>query len=187
MKKIFFIFITLMIANTAIGQTVVGDATLPNTKTYQSHELVLNGAGLREKLWFDLYAAGLFLNEKNSNASEIVANDQPMAIHLVILSGLLSKKKMIGAFRDGFENTNDAATVKKLKPQIDNFISFLSEEIEVSDSYDIIYTKEKGNELYKNGKLLGAIEGLEFKKALFNIWLSKNPVDDDLKDNLLGN
>ncbi|WP_010177465.1 chalcone isomerase family protein [Aquimarina agarilytica] len=187
MKKVLLALVALMMLNSAVAQTVIGDATLPNNKTYESHELILNGAGLREKLWFDLYAAGLFLKEKNTDADAVVAADQPMAIHLVILSGMLSKKKMIGAFRDGFENTNDKATVQKLQSKIDKYVSFISEEISVSDRYDIIYTTEKGNELYKNGKLLGAIEGLEFKKALFNIWLSKEPVDDDLKDSMLGN
>ncbi len=186
MKKVLLGLVALMMLNSTLAQTVIGDATLPNNKTYESHELILNGAGLREKLWFDLYAAGLFLEKKNTNANYILEADKPMAMHLVILSGLLSKKKMIGAFRDGFENTNDEATIKKLQTKIDKFISFLYEEISVSDRYDIIYTTEKGSELYKNGKLLGTIEGLEFKKALFNIWLSKDPVDDDLKDDMLG-
>ncbi len=187
MKRVLLALAALMMLNSTVAQTVVGDATLPNNKTYESHELILNGAGLREKLWFDLYAAGLFLEKKNDNAAAIVAGDEAMAIHMVILSRLISKKKLIGAFKEGFENTNDEAVIKKLQPKIDKFISFLgNDEIGIGDKYDVIYTKEKGNELFKNGKLLGAIEGLEFKKALFNIWLSKEPVDDDLKDDMLG-
>ena len=39
---------------------------------------------------------------------------------------------------------------------------------------------------YKNDKELGTIEGMEFKKALFGIWLSNRPADDDLKEAMLG-
>jgi hypothetical protein len=38
---------------------------------------------------------------------------------------------------------------------------------------------------YKNGIEKGVVQGKEFKKALFGIWLSGNPADDDLKEDLL--
>ena len=38
----------------------------------------------------------------------------------------------------------------------------------------------------KNGVKKGTIEGLDFKKALFGIWLGNKPADDDLKDGMLG-
>ena len=50
------------------AQTEVGDATLPNTMSLEGADLVLNGAGLREKLWIDLYAGGLYLPSKSSDA-----------------------------------------------------------------------------------------------------------------------
>ena len=37
----------------------------------------------------------------------------------------------------------------------------------------------------KNGKFKGVVAGLEFKKALFNIWLSNNPADANLKKAML--
>ena len=38
----------------------------------------------------------------------------------------------------------------------------------------------------KNGKLLTTIRGLEFKKALFGIWLGEKPADKNLKKGMLG-
>ena len=187
MKKILsFLLLITAVATTTFAQTKVGEVTFPNKKQFGSHELVLNGAGMREKLWFDLYAAGLYLNKKNSNASAIASADEKMAIHMVIQSSILSTKKMIGALRDGFEDTNSEATIKKIQPKIDTFISFLKDEINIDDSYTIVYEPAKGCEFFKNEKLLGTLEGMDFKTALFNIWLAKDPVDDDLKNNMLG-
>ena len=39
--------------------------------------------------------------------------------------------------------------------------------------------------VYKNGKEVGVVEGLDFKKALFAIWLGEDPADDDLKEAML--
>ncbi|GAA6767582.1 hypothetical protein AAFH68_35310 [Flavobacterium sp. CGRL1] len=38
----------------------------------------------------------------------------------------------------------------------------------------------------KNEILKGKIQGFDFKKALFGIWLSDKPVDETLKKHLLG-
>ena len=35
-------------------------------------------------------------------------------------------------------------------------------------------------------KKKGVIEGYDFKKALFGIWLGDNPADEGLKEGLLG-
>ena len=52
--------------------------------------------------------------------------------------------------------------------------------------FDITYQPGKGVVAYKNGKEKGTIEGMDFKKALFGIWLSNDPADDDLKEAMLG-
>ena len=44
----------------------------------------------------------------------------------------------------------------------------------------------KGVLTFKNSKLLSTITGLDFKRSLFGIWLSDDPVDDDLKEGMLG-
>lgn len=40
--------------------------------------------------------------------------------------------------------------------------------------------------VYKNGTKKGSIDGLDFKKALFGIWLCNKPADEDLKEGMLG-
>ncbi len=186
MKKIALLLISLFLCLPLLAQTKVGDATLSNTFKVDTHELILNGAGLREKLWFDLYACGLYLQNKNTSASSITTTDQPMVMHLEILSRLLSKKKMIGAFKDGFNNTNTPETINILEQKFTTFISFLHEDIEVGDKYNLVYTPTTGTTLFKNNNKLGTIESPLFKTAIFNIWLSQNPVDSDLKEKLLG-
>lgn len=169
----------------AEAQTQVGDATLPNTITIGGSDLVLNGAGMREKVVFDLYAGGLYLQSKSTDASTIINADETMAIKLDIVSGLISSKKMIKAVNDGFKKSMNGDT-SSMTDKIEAFKGFFSDKIVKTNVFDIAYIKGKGSVVYKNGEEVGVIEGLEFKKALFGIWLGNKPADDDLKEAMLG-
>jgi len=187
MKKVILTIMVLLSVLTSFAQTKVGDAILPNKLNLESNELILNGSGLREKLWFDLYACGLYLQSKSTNASEIVNGDEPMGIHLEILSSLLSKKKLTDAFNEGVGKTNSEEVVKRIESKLDTFLNFVENEITVGDKYTIVYTPDTGTSFYINNKKKGTIKGLEFKSAIFNIWLASSPVDGDLKNELLSN
>ena len=52
--------------------------------------------------------------------------------------------------------------------------------------YDFIYVPGKGVEIYKNGQLASTIQGLDFKKAMFGIWLCDKPAQESLKEAMLG-
>ncbi len=185
MKKYLLALVAVCSLTFSQAQTVVGDATLPNTMTVEGTDLVLNGAGMREKVIFDLYAGGLYLASKKSDAAAIVNADETMAMKLDIVSGMVSSKKMIGAVDDGFDASMNGDT-SSLDAQITKFKGFFSDKIVKTNVFDITYVKGKGTVVYKNGKEVGMIPGLEFKKALFGIWLGSNPADDDLKEAMLG-
>ena len=185
MKKLMFIMIAVFSVNLMSAQTEVGGAEIPNSLNFEGKTMVLNGAGVREKMWIDLYAGGLYLTEKSSNAASIVSSNAPMAIKLHIVSKLISSEKMVDAVNEGFENST-GGNMKNIQPQIEQFRGLFSEEIKKNDVFDLVYLPEKGVNVYKNGKIKGSIEGMEFKKALFGIWLSNRPADDDLKNAMLG-
>ena len=64
-----FILILFAVASLSMGtvsaQVTISDVTLPATMDAAGTSLMLNGGGLREKLWFDLYVGGLYLEAKN--------------------------------------------------------------------------------------------------------------------------
>lgn len=185
MKKVIIVFMALFSAGLTFAQTEVGGVNLPNTETFQGETLKLNGAGVREKLWIDLYAGGLYLSNKSSSASEIMSANEPMSIKLHIVSKLITSEKMMDAVNEGFENSTNGNT-KPLSAKIKKFQDFFMDEIVKDDVFDIVYLPSQGVVVFKNDKELGVIEGMDFKKALFGIWLSNKPADDDLKEAMLG-
>ncbi len=184
MKNLLLLLMAVVVSSTAVAQKKVGGVTLPATQTFQNHSLQLNGAGVREKLWIDLYAAGLYLDQKNQNAQEILNADKPMAIKLHIVSKLITSDKMVEAVTEGFENSTNGNTAP-IQDEINQLLGFFREDIQKNDVFDLVYLPNKGVVAFKNGKERGVVTGKDFKKALFGIWLSNRPADDGLKDDLL--
>lgn len=184
MKKLLFMFIAVIISSAGNAQTKVGGVILPATQEFQGKTLHLNGAGVRSKLWIDLYAAGLYLQKPSTSAQQVLQAEEPMGFRLHIVSKLISSSKMVDAVTEGFEKSTNGNTAP-IQKEIDQLLGFFREDISKNDIFDLIYVPGKGTVAYKNGKESGSIKGLEFKKALFGIWLSNHAADDKLKDNLL--
>jgi len=185
MKKITVLLFTLISILSVNAQIEVGDATLPKTVKFNNETLTINGYGMREKFVFDIYACGLYLKSKSNSASKISKADETMAIKLHVVSGLMSRSKMEDAFREGMEKSTNG-NIGPYKERLDKFLGYIKGEIEVDQVYDIVYEKGKGTVFYKNGKEKGYVTGVDFKEAMFNIWLGNKPVDKGLKGSLLG-
>lgn len=183
MKYLFSIF-TLILGFNVSAQLTIEGVTLPATLQINSTELVLNGGGLREKYFLDLYVGGLYLDAKSTKANDIISADKPMAIRIEIVSKLISSDKMVDAIEDGMEKSTDGKT-DGISKEIEEFKSAFSEEIVVGDIYNLVYVPGEGFTIYKNDKKMKTIKGLKFKQAAFGIWLCDDPADDDLKEGML--
>ena len=182
---ILFLFISLLPVSNLWSKEISG-ITMPDKLSADGQEMILNGAGVREKFFMDIYVGGLYLQEKSSNAADIIKAKTPMAIRLHIVSGLVSSEKMSDATREGFEKATDN-DLSGIEDKVDRFIAlFKQEEITKKDVFEFIYQPDRGVKVYKNEKHLDTLEGYDFKKALFGIWLSDDPVQDSLKEGMLG-
>jgi hypothetical protein len=159
-------------------------AELPATFQVPGSKLVLNGVGSRTKYLMRMYNAGLYLPERSKDAAAIVAGNSPMAIRLQITSGMVTQEKLVESLNEGFEKSTGGKT-EVIRAQIDDFRKVLAVEIAKGDVIDLVYLPDPGVVVAKNGKKLGVVQGIAFKRALFGIWLSDNPVDAGLKKSLL--
>ena len=108
-----------------------------------------------------------------------------MAVKFQITSGLVDSEKMEEAVREGFEHSTNG-NIAPIKNKIEGFINIFKAKISLNDVYEFIYLPGKGLGVYKNGVKSAVIGGLEFKKALFGIWLCDKPAQADLKALMLG-
>ncbi len=178
-------FVLCLLAALWIGGVNASSEPFAAQRSFAGEDLILNGSGQRTKAFFKLYTAGLYLRAKSSAADAIVKADEPMAMRLLITSSMITSEKMESAIREGFaKSARDNAGA--LQTRIDQFVGAFKPEIAEGDVYDIVYSPGKGTSVSKNGKVTATIDGLDFKQALFGIWLGEQPVQQDLKAKLLG-
>ncbi|WP_438966934.1 chalcone isomerase family protein [Flavobacterium sp.] len=183
-KQILALFLVVFATFSLNAQKTVSGVKVDEKLSLEGKDLTLNGAGIREKMWIDLYVGSLYVTKKSTDAQSIIDSKDAAAIQLNIVSGMISSEKMISAVNEGFENSTNKNTAP-LKAKIDKFKGFFTDKIVKGDKFIIMYN---GSEVtvYKNGVKKGSVDGHDFKKALFGIWLGKKPADDDLKDGMLG-
>ena len=182
--KTYLLALSLVVSSLSVAQNEIAGIELPNSVQIESDQAKLNGAGIREKFWIDLYASGLYLREKSNDADQVMTGKTPMGIKIHIVSKLISSDKMKSAVEEGFQSSTNEQT-GPLRDKIDKFISFFEDEIVENDVFDIFYHPDFGVKVFKNDQLQGTIQGASFKQALFGIWFCDDPADDDLKNAML--
>lgn len=169
------------------GSEVAG-IKLDDSVRIGSQNLVLNGAGLRVKVFFKVYAAGLYLSEKAGSTAAVLALAGPKRVSMTMLRDLTAQD-LIDALGEGMRNNNPAAEFEMLKPRVERLNAIMS-AIGAAKSGNVImldYLPESGTQVSLNGEPKGeAIAGDDFYRALLRIWLGDNPVDSSLKKALLG-
>ena len=147
---------------------------------------MLSSFGVRSKMWVNVYVQVLYLTIITQDAKEIVDGNTEMAIRIQIASNMVSSNKFSRSLINELEKSA-GKDLESLRPKIDLLINMLKDEIVKDDVFNMVYNpKDSSMWIYKNDKLKGKVKGMDFKKAFFGIWLSEKPVDQDLKNNLLG-
>ncbi len=188
-KKIFSVAESIMIIvllTLPVIAREIGGINMPEGLNAGKQQLILNGAGVREKFFLDIYSIGLYLIKKNQNAQKIMEMDEPMAIKMHIVSRMVTPEKMARNVNDGFVRST-GGNIASIKDRNDKMISVFKKGIKKGDIYELIYMPKIGVRISKNGKLKQTIKGLDFKKALFGIWIADPPLSETLKDQMLGN
>ena len=181
MKRIAIAMILLTLAIPALARELKG-VSMPDRITVEGKQVVLNGMGLRTKMTFKVYVAGLYVETATKNANMILASDQIRRVEMVMMRDL-GKEKIAEAVESGFEK-NSKAKMPALKARLDQFVAGLT-DLKEGDKLVITYVPDKGINVQSGAKTI-AIEGKDFADAMFAVWLGEYPVDEDLKEGMLG-
>ena len=160
----------------------LAEVTMPDTVQVGGTTLVLNGMGLRTKFMVKVYVAGLYLEQKSSDASAILQADAAKRIVMHFLHGA-SKSQIANGFDDSF-NDNAPDARKVVKDEIKQFLGVL-EPLKEGDEMVFTYVPGMGTTCTINGKEKLTIVGKAFGTVLFSVWLGPKPPNADLKKGIL--
>jgi long-chain acyl-CoA synthetase len=151
-----------------------------------SNELLLNGAGLRTKVFIKVYVGALYATQKASTATALLEAVSPRRMSLRLLRDL-DADALYGALRDGLMDNNSEAELLALKAPVDQFADLIKKiaNVRSGDTVAIDFTSD-GVGVSLNGEARGKVSNTAFARALLKVWLGDNPVDASLKKALLG-
>ncbi len=187
MKHLMIAAIAALSFNLAAALEVAGVKFDDKTRVGSS-ELVVNGAGVRKKAVFKVYAIALYLPAKSGDAAAVMAAKGAKRISISLLRDL-SARQFIEALQEGMANNHSEAEMAALKDRLQQFSDTIlaAGEPKTGTSVVIDWLPESGTRLTVNGQMKGKdIAGEDFYQALLAIWLGNKPAQADLKQELLG-
>ncbi len=169
---------------TSASAVEVSGVEVRDTLDAGGETLTLNGAGVRSRFFVKLYVAALYLPEASTDASAILAADEPQAIALHVTSGRINSDNMTEATLDGFKKST-GGNLGPIKGEVDQLLTVFASEISEGDVFDLVYVPGEGVQVIKNGELGDTIGDRRFKEALFGIWIGHDPAQGGLKKDML--
>jgi hypothetical protein len=166
----------------------VAGVRFDNTIQLGGSPLVLNGAGVRYKAIFKVYAAGLYLAARANTPEAVLASPGAKRIHLVLLRTLDANEfgKILAA---GIEKNSTRQEFIQSLPAIVRMgeAAAYHRQLVPGDTMTVDWVPDVGATLYVKGKAeVGPIKDMGFFTAMLKIWLGKSPADSMLKDAMLG-
>lgn len=184
MREFFILLLGLLLLIPASARTLEG-VDLPDQVTVGEQPLVLNGAGVRDKFFFDIYVAGLYLPRREQEAARILEQDRPWRMLMHFLYKKVDREKLADGWEEGFAENLDGARLARLRARLDHFKS-LFPDLRRGEEVMLDYLPGSGVQVNINGNMKGVIRGSDFARALLSVWLGEEPVTDELKRALLG-
>jgi cytidylate kinase len=147
-------------------------------------ELSLTGAGLRKRAFFQVYAIGLYVQDRKADP---ISQPGPKRVQIHMLRDV-SADTFTEALADGIKANHSEAEAKAFEPRVKQLGSTIAEIKEARKGMTIALDwNGSATQVVIDGRPAGQpIAGEDFYRALLKIWLGEKPVQDDLKKSLLG-
>lgn len=177
-------FIALLMGLNLNAKEISG-ITIPEQIELAGQQLPLNGAGIRTKFIFDIYIGALYLPEKTRDVNQAIATAGPKRVLMHFLYDEVEKEKLTDGWTDGFEDNLSDKDFEAIKSRLQAF-NKLFVTVKRGDQILLDYVPGIGTQVIINTKNKGSVPGEDFNAALLKVWLGNDPVDDDLKEAMLG-
>ena len=182
-----FVFLALLLFVLGAQAAEVAGVQVPDKAQVESRDLVLNGAGLRKRLFFNVYVLGLYLPEKKSDAAAVLALPGPKRVSIHMLRDV-GADTFSEALVEGLKANHSEADYQALEPRVKQLEAIMAQVKEAKKGMTIALDWTAGaTRVSIDAQPTGQpIAGEDFYRALLRIWLGEHPVQDDLKKHLLG-
>lgn len=185
---------TLLAACCMVAPAAWADLTVSGVKYEEGVDVrgtrtVLNGAGVRYKGPFKVYAAGLYVGKKADTPEALLSQPGAKRISVTMLRDIDASELGKLFVRGVEDNMTDKAALSKLIPGLMRMSEIFSQHknLKTGENFHVDWIPGTGTIVYVRGVPQGEpFKEAEFFNALLRIWIGPVPADWRLKDALLG-
>jgi len=180
----------LLLAAVNVQAAELEGVMLEDRVRVDNQELQLNGIALRTRyIYVKVYVAGLYLPEKATTARAAIDARGPKRIVLVMMREA-SADEFCESIEAGMRANNTEAELAQVREQIADLFAKIRGVAEARKGMRIVLdyaSSQAATTLFVDGAPQGKpMPGEDFYRALLRIWLGERPVQDDMKNALLG-
>lgn len=186
MKKLIALTAAAMFLTTAVTAPALArrceSVNAPDTVDVGGTTLQLNGLGIREAtmLQVNVYVAALYVEQTSRDANAILGSDTKKRIVLHFVREV-ERAKIEEAFREGFQHNAPGTP----RAKIDRLIGWVTDMRE-GQTMTFTYIPGTGTEFRVNNQVKGTIDGADFGRAVFSLFIGPRPPNPGLRSGLLG-
>ena len=156
---------------------------LPDRATVGGKTLALNGLGLRKATFLKVkvYVMGLYLERTTGDADAIIGSGESKRVQMHFVRNMSAEDGRDAIMRGFKNNTEDLASIS-------GEIATFDASVRDMKTGDVMVLDFSGDtvDVVINGSEVASVSGRPFQRALLSIWLGAKPIDEDLKQSILG-
>ena len=180
--------LALAAATAAASHAAATQTAFDRSAQLQDTPLVLNGAGTRTRVMFQVYDMALYLPRKASTAEAALSMPGPKRLSFVALREIPGTDLGL-AFIKGLQANSTREQVQRHTPSSTRLIEIFSGKSRLlpGERFAMDYVPGKGTQFFIQGQPQGAPVGdAEYFEMVLRIWLGPSAVEPLLRDALLG-
>jgi hypothetical protein len=175
------LLLALLLALPASARELAG-VNLPDTIQLGGQKLQLNGMGLREYFFIDIYVGGMYLPARTTSDVEAIRADVPKRMVMHFIFKEVTREQMIDTFRQGLANNPEASTMGDRAERL----YAVMETCQAGDEVVLDYVPGEGLSISLKGVHKDTIPGADFMRAVWTLFIGPVPPSKKLKAGLLG-
>jgi hypothetical protein len=144
-------------------------------------DMELKGTGIKSVVFIKAFVAGFYADENNDPTDLGEFAKRVDVQYFVSIPGKKLNAFTIDSMKDNITDSEFENIMEKVAIMRDYFV-----DLKPGDRFSLTYIPGVGTKFAHNNELVGVIEGKEFAKAIFSVWVGERPFDKKLRDQILG-
>ncbi|MCB9748062.1 MAG: chalcone isomerase family protein [Candidatus Omnitrophica bacterium] len=180
LQMLIILGLSSFLANYGNAAEISGSQFLPKYKD-GAVEMNLQGIGSKSVLFMKAFVAAFYIEE--GMAENPMANI-PKHLEVEYFVRIPAKKLnnyTVERMAENISQEEMAALNKEIELMGQYFV-----DLAPGDRFALTYIPDLGTKFTHNDQLVGVVQGAQFAKALFSVWIGEKPFDERLKNQILG-